>query len=202
MTPDRRMAGFFRPLAPERARLAALLRGCPVLSLPAILAVPRGLGAALGASVLLAAGFAVVAVVWASWSEPAGVTVRRWTETVLVGLMLGLLSTAAWTVTGGPGWAARLAILAATGLWVIASSAERPEVAFGALLAFLALGYTSGAGILYYLGQPLALVTILAGRAAQSHVGRAVPGRNRGLMSTAYVIAGVALVLSAWVDLV
>lgn len=182
--------------------MTGLLRGCPVLLLAAVLAIPSGLGAALGSLVLLVAGFLVVGVALATWDAPAAAPARLWTEPALLGVLLGLLPVLAWAITGGPGWTARLAVFSGTGLWVAAASGQRPAVAFGALLAFLALGYTTMAGILYYLGQPLAFVALLAGRAARSHAGRAASGQGWGLESTAYLIAGVALVLSAWVDLV
>jgi hypothetical protein len=97
------------------------------------------------------------------------------------------------------------------GLWVASTSlqasadprAERWAIpaAFLALVVITGLGYVTAAGLLFYLGQPLALVVLLAGQTASgaSGVGGAKPSLD--LAGTGYAAAAAAMAILAWVDL-
>lgn len=174
-----------------------------------VLTIPAGPARALGSLALLIAGLVAVVVLQPFWDTE---TTARWRGPALTALAIGLLPAVVWTVVGGPGWGSRLAVTLGTSLWVASAEFERPAgrpaatsgpglvaplLAFGGLLALSALGYLARAGLPYFLGQPLALVAVLAGR----YAGTQVAERSDGLETTGYLIAAIALILAAWVDL-
>jgi hypothetical protein len=200
------------------------------------LAIPYGTAATLGSLVLLVAGLLIVFLLAPPWLSPgeraapsagefsatqAGQAMGRvmWTRAARTGLAAGILPALAWTVTSGPGWGARLALLVGAGLWVVSacmgSEAElqtarrATPVAFLALTFMIGLGYATSAGILFYLGPPLALVVLMAGQAA-SEASKAAMGSPRltrsgglghDLTGIAYVMAAVVMALLAFIDL-
>jgi hypothetical protein len=178
-----------------------LVIGSPVLLLTLVLTIPAGIGAALGSLILFIAGLVVVAVLINRW----------WRTPALTGLAVGLLPALAWTVTGGPGWGARLAALIGVGLWVASASLQASAdpragrwvvpVAFLALVVISGLGYGTAAGLLFYLGQPLALVVLLAGQTASGGSGVVDAKPSLDLAGTGYAVAAVAMAFLAWVDL-
>lgn len=200
----------------QRPEWFGLVIGSPVLLLTVVLTIPAGIGAALGSLILFIAGLVVVAVLaplsqaLSSPAPPARLN-RWWRTPALTGLAVGLLPALAWTVTGGPGWGARLAALVGVGLWVASASLQASAdpragrwvvpVAFLALVVITGLGYSTAAGLLFYLGQPLALVVLLAGQAASGGSGVVDAKPQLDLAGTGYAVAAVAMAFLAWVDL-
>ncbi len=191
-----------------RPSLTGLWRAGPVLLVPVAVALPWGLGPALGSLVFLVAWILGAGMVLSALDPRPSAPSSPWRQPALAGLALGLGPAVVWTIVGGPGWGARLAALIGIGLWAMSSAAARlpaawaafagPAVAAAGLLSLMALGFLTGAGILYFFGPPLALVTLLAGQYAQGFTG----GRARaGYETLAYLAAGFALALFAWVDL-
>jgi len=200
----------------QRPEWFGLVIGSPVLLLTVVLTIPAGIGAALGSLILFVAGLVVVAVlaplsqVLSSPAPPARLN-RWWRTPALTGLAVGLLPALAWTVTGGPGWGARLAALVGVGLWVASASLQASAdpragrwvvpAAFLALVVITGLGYGTAAGLLFYLGQPLALVVLLAGQTASGGSGVVDAKPSLDLAGTGYAVAAVAMAFLAWVDL-
>ena len=208
-----RVESFISSLRPPEAgagrTVSGWLVGSPVLLLCVILAVRSGLAAALGTAVLVAAGILALSVLRRVWSVPAPAGLAWWSEPAVGGFLVGLACAIAWTVLGGPGWGARLSLLVAVGLWMTAAEmtvssdgrayALAPVVAFFSLLGLGGLGFATGAGVLYFLGQPLAVVVVAAGHFAASAAGGR---REPGLARLSFVAAAVVMVVLAWVDLV
>jgi hypothetical protein len=190
---------------------AGLAANSSILLLTAVLAGPgRPLGAA-ACLLTVTAGLLILAVALrkagpALWGAPG-----TWRRVVLMSLFVGLLAGLALTSVGGQGWAVRLLLIPATGIWAASgglwASADRrafflaPVLALVSLLLLTALGYAIGAGILYFVGPPLALCLILAGHYLADPSVRPKAAGN-AYLNAAYVAAALAVTLSAWVDLV
>lgn len=188
--------------------LAGPAAGLPVLAVALVLTIPSGGAAVFMSAVLLAVGVAGAVLAW-------GFRIGRraagtWAKAAGVGVAVGVVPALAWALIGGPGWMARLAVMLGVGLWTASAGLLVPDdprafgwapaVAFAGLVAFSALGYSTSAGVLYFLGPPLALAVLLAGHLA-SRLASDTNGTPAGLAHLAYVIAAVAMAILAWVDL-
>jgi hypothetical protein len=197
------------PEAGAGRTVSGWLVGSPVLLLCVILAARSGLPTALGTAALVVAGILTLSVLRRVWSVPAPARLAWWSEPAVGGLLVGLACAIAWTVLGGPGWGARLSLLVAVGLWMTAAEMSvssdgraydlAPLVVFFSLLGLGGLGFATGAGVLYFLGQPLAVVVIVAGHFAARATG---DRRDSGLARLSFVAAAVVLDVLAWADLV
>ncbi len=189
--------------------------GAAVLLVAVVLVGPSRPGAWLATLALLILGLPLVALVLRAMGPPGGPAAPGpgalpWRRAALSGALTGLLPVVAWTAVGGPGWGARAAVLAATGAWVasaaLAASSNRrafnqaPAVGLASLLLLALLGYTTGAGIVYYLGLPSALCTLLAGHYLAS-AGQGPDAGRSVYVTISYALAAVAVTLFAWVDL-
>lgn len=109
-----------------------------------------------------------------------------------------------------PGWGVGVIGALTVGIWAasaqLATSSSRrpflmaPITALVGLFLVLAAGYIVRAGIVYYLGPPLAYSVVLAGHYLVFSE-QADSAAGGGAIMGAYVVASFATVLAAWVDL-
>jgi hypothetical protein len=76
-----------------------------------------------------------------------------------------------------------------------------PGLSLVSLLLFAGLGYAVRAGLLYYLGPPVAFCLALAGHYLAYRRREFGSGRGLGPSRAAYAAAAVAMALVAWLDL-
>jgi len=189
---------------PDRPGRIGLAVSAPLLLVPLVLARASG-GPAAGAYLLLAvSGLAVVGLARGLMRPRLSVEQPWWAGAALQGLAVGLTADLAWAVVGTPGGWARLWVLVALGCWTASAELSfRSErwahtaaagFALAALSGLVGLGYATLSGFIYFLGPAVALVTLLAGRSASEH-------GSGELLGLAYVLAGFAAAVAAWVDL-
>ncbi|MCL6580213.1 MAG: hypothetical protein K6U08_01135 [Firmicutes bacterium] len=188
---------------PDRPGRLGLALAAPLFLVPVVLARASG-GAASGAYLLVVVAGLVAVGLGRELVRPRLVAAPPWwAGAALQGLAVGLTAALAWAAVGAPGGWARLWVLVALGCWTASAelslrSERRAQVAaaglaLAALTGLVGLGYATLSGLIYFLGPPVALVTLLAGRFASQHGGG-------DLLSLAYVLAALASALLAWVD--
>jgi len=190
-----------------------LLHGASIALVAVVTAVPEGLGPALAGLLTAAAGMTLAAACLGAGAECLRLERRRggrWNTPLLIGFVTALVAEAAFAVAGGSGAAAAVLLFLAAAAWAgslaLLTDEDRrsffavPAITLLSLLLIVLLGHTVGAGLLYYLGPPLAFAVVLT---AHYVVGQR---RRKGVFEAGpalagYVIASAVIAFLAWVDL-
>ena len=162
-----------RTLLRVLCRQTGFVASSAIVVLAAVMAAPGDLLGVCAGLLIACAGLLALAAALHGTAQALWGATGTWPRVGLTGLAVGLLAFLILTLVGGHGWGVRLLVIPATGLWVasgaLSRSTERqafylaPIVALVSLMVIMALGYAAGAGIVYFVGPPLALCLMLAG---------------------------------------
>lgn len=203
-----------RALRERDKDLEGLVLGSPVLLVVLAVSTAGRLGRTLGGVLLLAAGMGLAVLVMAGVRVRPGLSYLPpgpWAGAAVVGLAVAVAAVAASAFGGGLGGGALVLASLAAGGWSAGARlavAEEigvflasPGLSLVSLLLFAGLGYAVGAGLLYYLGPPVAFCLALAAHYLAYRRRELGSGRGAGPSRAAYAVAALVMALVAWLDL-